>query len=157
MEKIINDIKQNIEDIIFWSYPITSKLQECDYSLVMRWAVECVEIFTSEYELRNFYKVDEYLTQVLEELNQNNLTSDKCREIYQEVWYSPWREDAQTAVTHLWWSMANFKDGEEIEAAKAAGVAVEVVLPDAKNHLLLDRYLKIAQRILTEYQSQNIN
>jgi len=125
--------------------------------LVVRWAVECVEIFTSEYEPHNLAKIDEFLQQIVEELNQNNLTSDKCREICKEVWYSPWREDAQTAVTHLWWSMANFKDGEEIEAAKSAGVAVEVVLPDEKNHLLLDRYLKIAQRILTEHQSQNIN
>ena len=157
MEEIINDIKQNIEEKIFWSYPITKKLQECDYSLVVRWAVECVEIFASEYELRNFYKIDEYLTRILEELNQNNLNRDECREIYKEVWYSPWREDAQTAVTHLWWSIANFKDGEEIEAAKSAGIAVEVVLPDVKNHLLLDRYLNIAQRILTEHQSQNIN
>ncbi|AFY57253.1 hypothetical protein Riv7116_4842 [Rivularia sp. PCC 7116] len=155
MEEIIDDVKQNTGDKIFWTYPIVNKLQEYDYSLVVRWAVECVQLFTPEYEPYNLAKIDKFLQQIVEELNKSNLTSDECRKIYQEVWYSPWREDAQTAVTHLWWSIANFKDGEESEAARGAGIAVEVILPDTKNHLLLDRYLEIALRIYKKYQPQN--
>ena len=43
----IDDIKQNIELFTYrWAYPIALELQRYDYRLAVRWAVECVEIFT---------------------------------------------------------------------------------------------------------------
>ena len=152
MEEIINDIKQNIADKLMWAYPIANKLQECHYSLAIRWAVECIEIFTPEYEPHNLPKIDKYLQQIVEELNQNTLNSLDCYEIYMKIWYSPEREDAQTAVTLLWWSIANFKDGNESSGARDAGAAVEVILPDITNSPLLDKYLEVAQRIYQEHQ-----
>ncbi|MGB3755340.1 MAG: hypothetical protein WBA07_03085 [Rivularia sp. (in: cyanobacteria)] len=136
MEEIINDIKQNIADKFRWSYPIALKLQQDDYRLTVTWAVECIGIYTSEYEPNNFPKLEEYLKQAMEELNQNALTSSECGEIAKKLWYSPQREDAQTAIARIWWSIQFFKDGEELDGAIEIEMAVALVLPDIKNHLL---------------------
>ena len=154
MEEIINDIKQNIADKFRWSYPIALKLQQDDYRLAVTWAVECIGIYTYEYEPNNFPKLEEYLKQAMEELNQNALTSLECGEIAKKLWYSPQREDVQTAISRIWWSIQLFKDGEELDGAIEVEMAVGLVLPDIKNHLLLDRYLEIAVRIDREYNHQ---
>lgn len=156
MKEIVEDIKQqNIEKNFRWAYPIALKLQEYDYRLAVRWAVECVEIFTLEYESKNFPKLEKYLKQAMEELNKNALTSDKCSEIARKLWYSPEREDAQTAVAQIWWSIQCFKDGREIDGVIGVEMAVGLSLPDISNRSLLDRYLEIALRIYREYQQQN--
>ena len=74
MEEMIDDVKQNIAEKIRWAYPISLKLQEYDYRLAVRWAIECVKIFTFEYESRNFPKLGKYLQQAIEELNKSALT-----------------------------------------------------------------------------------
>ncbi|MCJ8282795.1 MAG: hypothetical protein MJK14_24045 [Rivularia sp. ALOHA_DT_140] len=152
-QALINDIKQNIADKFRWSYPIAKKLQKYDYRLAVRFAVECVEVFTLEYESRNLPKLEKYLEQAIEELNQNDLTSCECNEIAKKLWYSPEREDAQTAIARIWWSIANFKDKEEIDGIIEIEMAVSISLPDIRNHPLLDRYLEIAQKI---YQDKYI-
>ena len=89
------------------------------------------------------------------ELNKNALTSCECGEIAKKLWYSPEREDAQTAIARIWWSIQAFKDGEEIGGVIEVEMAVELSLPDTENQLLLDRYLKIAHRIYREYELKN--
>ena len=43
----IDDIKQKIAPFTFrWAYPLALELQKYDYRLAVKWAVECVEIFT---------------------------------------------------------------------------------------------------------------
>ena len=91
----------------------------------------------------------------MEELNQNALTSCECDEIAKKLWYSPEREDAQTAIARIWWSIQAFKDGEEIGGVIEVDMAVELSLPDTENQLLLDRYLKIAHRRFREYVLKN--
>jgi hypothetical protein len=56
-----------------------------------------------------------------------------------ELWYSPERDDFQTAIARLWWAISNKQDGL-IEAE----MCVELLLPDLSNSLLLDRYLEAA-------------
>ncbi|MBV6626089.1 MAG: hypothetical protein KI793_24670 [Rivularia sp. (in: Bacteria)] len=154
--KTIDDIKENIAAFEFrWAYPIALELQKYDYRLAVKWAVECVEIFTVECESNNFAKLEKYLQQATEELNQNALTSCECTQIAKRLWYSSQREDAQTAIARIWWSIQAFKDGEEIGGVTEVEMAVELSLPDGDNHLLLDRYLKIAQRIYRKYEASN--
>ena len=156
----IDDIKQHIAPFSFrWAYPIALELQKNDYRLAIRWAAECVEMFTLEYEPNNFPKLEKYLKQAIEELNQNSLTSSECGEIAEKLWYSPEREDAQTAIARVWWSIQAFKDGHEIDGVIEVEMAVELSLPDTeldiKNHLLLDKYLEIALRINRDYELKN--
>ena len=152
----IDDIKQKIAPFTFrWAYPLALELQKYDYRLALRWAVECVEIFTLEYELNNFSKLEKYLQQAMEELNKNALTSWECGEIAKKLWYSPEREDAQTAIARIWWSIQCFKDGHEIDGVSEVEMAAELSLPDTENQLLLNRYLEIALRIYLDYQLQN--
>ncbi|MEL6461795.1 MAG: hypothetical protein AAFQ91_26780 [Cyanobacteria bacterium J06621_15] len=151
----IDDIKQNIAPFSFrWAYPIALELQKNDYRLAIRWAVECVEMFTLEYEPNNFPKLEKYLKQAMEESNQNALTSLECGEIAKKLWYSPEREDAQTAIARIWWSIQAFKDGHEIDGVIEVEMAVELSLPDTENQLLLDRYLESALRIYRDYEFQ---
>lgn len=153
IEEIIDRIKQNIAEMMFWAYPIALKLQEYDYRLAVKWAIECALIFTSEYEPNNFPKLEKYLQQAMEELNHNALTSSECGEIAKKLWYTPEREDAQTAIARIWSSIQFFKDGEEIDGIIQIEMAVHISLPNINNQNLLDRYLEIAQRISTEYRS----
>ncbi|MEM6404546.1 MAG: hypothetical protein AAF757_30705 [Cyanobacteria bacterium P01_D01_bin.116] len=152
---MIDDVKQNIAEKIRWAYPISLKLQEYDYRLAVRWAIECVKIFTFEYESRNFPKLGKYLQQAIEELNKSALTSSECGEIAKKLWYSPEREDAQTAIARIWWSIQFFRDAHEIDGVIEVGMAAELSLPDLSNRSLLDRYLEIALRIYQEYELQN--
>ncbi|MBW4505499.1 MAG: hypothetical protein KME64_03150 [Scytonematopsis contorta HA4267-MV1] len=154
MKEIIDDVKQTIaQKQIRWAYPILLKLQKCDYHLAIKWAVECIQIYASEFNPDKLSQMNKYIQKAIEE--QNVLTPLQCMEIAKELWYSPEREDIQTAVARLWWSIAAFKDGEEDEGAIEATMTVELVLPDISNRSLLDRYLEAALRIYEEYELQN--
>jgi hypothetical protein len=154
MKEIIDDVKQTIaQKQIRWAYPILLKLQKYDYHLAIKWAVECIQIYASEFNPDKLSQMNKYIQKAIEE--PNVLTSLQCVEISKELWYSPEREDIQTAVARLWWSIAAFKDGEEDEGAIEATMTVELVLPDISNRSLLDRYLEAALRIYEEYESQN--
>jgi hypothetical protein len=154
MKEIIDDVKQTIaQKQIRWAYPILLKLQKYDYHLAIKWAVECIQIYASEFNPDKLSQMNKYIQKAIEE--PNVLTSLQCVEISKELWYSPEREDIQTAVARLWWSIAAFKDGEEDEGTIEATMTVELVLPDISNRSLLDRYLEAALRIYEEYESQN--
>lgn len=86
---------------------------------------------------------------------QNVLTPLQSNEIGQKIWYLPEREEVQTAIARLWWSIQAFKAGEEHGGIMEAAMEVELVLPDISNHHLLDQYLEVALRICEEYESQN--
>jgi hypothetical protein len=154
MRKIIDDVKQNItQKQILWAYPIALKLQKYYYSLAIQWAVECIRVYLSNFNPDKLSQLNKYIQQVMD--LQNALTPLQCSEIGREIWYLPEREEVQTAIARLWWSIAAFKAGEEHGGIMEAISAVELLLPDLSNRRLLDRYLEAAVRIYEEYESQN--
>jgi hypothetical protein len=144
MKEIIDDVKQTIaQKQIRWAYPILLKLQKYDYHLAIKWAVECIQIYASEFNPDKLSQMNKYIQKAIEE--PNVLTSLQCVEISKELWYSPEREDIQTAVARLWWSIAAFKDGEEDEGAIEATMTVR--------HL----HTKIALSLISNLFTPNIN
>jgi hypothetical protein len=159
MKEIIENVKQTIEQKkILWAYPIANKLQQYHYTLAIKWAIQCIQIYSSEIKSKKFSQLYKYIHQLMEE--QNVLTSSQCLEISREIWYSPEREEIQTAIARLWGSISNFKyaeeDGELHSGVMEITVAVELVLPDISDYHLLDRYLEAAVRICEEHESQNL-
>ncbi|WP_242063505.1 hypothetical protein [Nostoc sp. FACHB-892] len=133
MKQIIENVKQTIaQKKILWAYPIAKKLQNYSYILAIKWAIECIQIYSSEMKSDKFYQLDKYIQQLMEE--QNVLTPSQCLEISQEIWYLPEREEVQTAIARLWGSISAFKyaeeDGEVHGGVMESTAAVELVLPD---------------------------
>lgn len=154
MKKIIENVRRTTaHKKILWAYPIALKLQKYYYSLAIPWAVECIQIYSSEIKSNKFSQLNKYIQPAMDE--QNVLTPVQCAEISQEIWYLPEREEIQTAIARLWGSIAAFKDGDEPGGVMETTMAVELVLPDISNHRLLDQYLEAAVRICEEYESQN--
>ncbi|MBW4455073.1 MAG: hypothetical protein KME55_21490 [Nostoc indistinguendum CM1-VF10] len=154
MKKLIENVKQTIaQKEILWAYPIALKLQKYHYSLAIQWAIECIQIYSSEIKSGKLSQLNKYIQQALSE--QNFLTPLQCNEIGREIWYLPEREEIQTAIARLWWFIAAFKVGEEHVGIMEAISTVELMLPDISDHHLLDRYLEAAVIIFEEYESQN--
>ena len=153
MNQIIDDIRQKITpESILWAYPIALKLQKYHYSLAIQWAGECIQIYSSELKSDKLDQLNKYIQQAMEE--PTILTPLQCNEIGQKIWYLPEREEVQTAIARLWWSLQAFKAGEEHGGIMEAISAVELVLPDISNRCLLERYLEAAVRICEEYESK---
>ncbi|NEU78844.1 hypothetical protein [Nostoc sp. UIC 10630] len=153
MKQVIENVKQTIaQKQILWAYPIALKLQKYHYSLAIQWAIECIQIYSSNTKSDKLSQLNKYIQQALSE--QNFLTPLRCNEIGREIWYLPEREEIQTAIARLWWSIAAFKVGEEHVGIMEAISTVELVLPDISDHHLLDRYLEAAVIIFEEYESQ---
>ncbi|MEH1943016.1 MAG: hypothetical protein V7L01_22730 [Nostoc sp.] len=154
MKEVIENVKQTIaQKKILWAYPIALKLQKHHYSSAIQWAIECIQIYSSEIESDKLSQLNKYIQQALSE--PNFLTPLQCNEISREIWYLPEREEIQTAIARLWGSIAAFKVGEEHGGIMEAISAVELVLPDIFDRRLLDRYLEAAVIIFEEYESQN--
>ncbi|BAY11085.1 hypothetical protein [Calothrix sp. NIES-2098] len=154
MKEIIENVKQTIaQKRILWAHPIARELQKYHYTLAIKWAVECIHIYSSEIKSDKLSKLNKYIEQTMSE--QNVLTPSQCDEIAREIWYSPEREDIQTAIARLWWAISAFKDGQELDGIIETTMTVELLLPDLCDRSLLDRYLEAALRIYEEYQSQN--
>ena len=79
----------------------------------------------------------------------------QCNEIGREIWYIPGREEVQTAISRLFWSIEAFLAEEEHGGIMQAIMAVELLLPDLSDRDLLDRYLEAAVRIFEEYEFNN--
>ncbi|KJH69997.1 hypothetical protein [Aliterella atlantica] len=153
MRQTIENAKQAIaQKKYLWAYPIALKLQKYHYGLAIQWAVECIKIYSSEFESDKPSKLNKYIEQALD--SQNDLTPLQCSEIGREIWYLPEREDVQTAIARLWWSIAAFKSGDKHIGIMEAISPVEL-LPDISDRHLLDRYLEAAVKIYEEYESQN--
>jgi hypothetical protein len=154
MRDIVDNVKQNItQKRILWAYQIALKLQKYHYSLAIQWAVECIRVYLSEFNPDKLSKLNQYIQQAMD--SQNILTPLQCSEIGREIWYLPEREEVQTAIARLWWSMGAFKAGEEHNGIMSAVMAVELLLPDLSDRRLLDRYLEAAVKLHEEYKSQN--
>lgn len=154
MKELIENVKQTItQKKILWAYPIAKELQKYHYSLAIQWAIECIQIYSSEIKSVKLSQLNKYVQQAIEE--QHLLTSSQCLEISREIWHLPEREEIQTAIARLWGSIAAFKEGEEHGGIMEAISAVELVLPDISDRRLLDRYLEAAVRICEEYELQN--
>ncbi|NJR32637.1 MAG: hypothetical protein HC778_07220 [Chamaesiphon sp. CSU_1_12] len=77
--------------------------------------------------------------------SENIFTSAQCEKISKEIWDSSGREKIQVAISRLWWSIAAFKDGDDMRGISEASMAVELLLPDnLSDRQLLDRYLDSA-------------
>ncbi|BCL38547.1 hypothetical protein [Nostoc sp. MS1] len=154
MKQIIENVKQTIaQKTMLWFYPIVRELQKYHYSLAIKWAIECLKIYSSEMKSDKLFLLNKYIQQAMSE--QNVLTPLQCYEIGREIWYLPEREEIQTAIARLWWSIEAFKNEEEHLGIMETTAAVELVLPDISDHHLLDQYLEAALRIYEEYSSQN--
>ncbi|MBD1929474.1 hypothetical protein H6F74_25000 [Trichocoleus sp. FACHB-90] len=154
MKELIENVKQTItQKKILWAYPIANRLQNYHYSLAIKWAVECIQIYSFEIKSDKLSQLNKYVQQAMDE--QHLLTPSQCFEISQEIWYLPEREEIQTAIARLWGSIASFKEGEEHGGIMEAISAVELVLPNISDRHLLDRYLEAAVKICEEYESQN--
>ncbi|MEE3719724.1 hypothetical protein V2H45_23565 [Tumidithrix elongata RA019] len=154
MKQIIDTVKQNItQKRILWAYPIALNLKKHHYSLAIQWAIECIKIYSSEVNSDKLSQLNHYIQRVLSK--ENDLTPLQCDEIGQEIWYLPEREEVQTAIARLWWSISAFKLEKEHGGIMEAISAVELLLPDVSNRCLLDRYLEAAVKICEEYESQN--
>ncbi|MEM9926311.1 MAG: hypothetical protein AAF915_21595 [Cyanobacteria bacterium P01_D01_bin.50] len=152
MKEILEHVKQTIvQKQILWAYPIVLKLQQNHYSLAIQWVIECIQIYSSEIKSDNFSKLNKYIQQVID--LQNVLTTLQCNEISRELWYDPQREEIQTAIARLWWSIGSFKIAQERDGIIQAVMAVELLLPDISNYRLLNRYLEAAIGISEKYQS----
>lgn len=152
MRQTIENIKQNIDrKSILWAYPIALKLQKYHYSLTIRWALECLQIYSSEFKPDNLSNLSKYIQQATEE--QDILTSLQCDEISREIWYLPGRDVYQTAIARLWWSIGAFKDGDEHGGTMEAISTVELLLFERFDRHLLDRFLQAAIRIYEEYKA----
>nr|WP_322721613.1 hypothetical protein [Nostoc sp. ChiQUE02]MDZ8234715.1 hypothetical protein [Nostoc sp. ChiQUE02] len=154
MKQIIENVKQTIaQKEILWAHPIALELQKYHYSLAIQWAIECIQIYSSEIKSDKLSQLNKYIQQAVQE--QNILTPSQCDEISREIWYLPEREEIQTAIARLWGSIAAFRDGEEQGGIIETTRTVELLLPDISDRRLLDRYLEAAVRICEEYESQN--
>lgn len=154
MKQIIENVKQTIaQKEILWAHPIALELQKYHYSLAIQWAIECIQIYSSEMKSDKLSKLNKYIQQAMDE--QNVLTPLQCDEISRKIWYLPEREEIQTAIARLWGSIAAFRDGEEQGGIIETTRTVELVLPDISDRRLLDRYLEAAVRICEEEKSQN--
>lgn len=153
MRQTIEGIKQKITPkSILWAYPIALKLQEYHYSLAIQWTLECLQIYSSEFKPDNLSKLNKYIQQATEE--RDILTPLQCDEISREIWYLPGKDDFQTAISRLWWSIASFKDGEEQGGIREAVSVVELLLFETFNMHLLYQFLEAAVRIYEDYEVQ---
>lgn len=66
----------------------------------------------------------------------------------------PGKDDFQTAISRLWWSIASFKDGEEQGGIREAVSVVELLLFETFNMHLLYQFLEAAVRIYEDYEVQ---
>ena len=158
MRKTIDDVKKNIlqKEIlweILWAYPIARKLKQSHENLTIQWALECIKIYSFRFKSNNFLSLNLCVQKILK--SHEILTPLQCFEMGQEIWYLPGREEVQTAIARLWWSMEAFRAGEEHGGIMQAIMAVELLLPDLSDRDLLDRYLEAAVRIFEEYEFKN--
>jgi hypothetical protein len=85
-------------------------------------------------------------------------SSDLCKKIYAEIWYSSGMEKIQVAICHLWGFIAAFKDGHSGSAIMEASASVEVLfLGNTPDPQLLNQYLNTALIIHEKYKgSKNV-
>lgn len=148
MKEIIDYARQNIKQELRWAYPIALKLYKDSYDLPIAWAVECLQIYSSEFKPSNINRLNKYIVRALDRDYRDALTSLQCKEIANELWYSPERDDFQTAIARLWWAISDKQD-RVIEAE----MCVSLLLPALSNSLLLDRYLEAAIIIHEEHKA----
>ncbi|MBW4603134.1 MAG: hypothetical protein KME29_27140 [Calothrix sp. FI2-JRJ7] len=153
MKQLIDNIKHNITPQSFrWAYPIALELQKHHNSLPIQWAVECIQIYASEFQPNKLSQLGKYIQQAIEE--QDTLSAVQCGEIGTEIWYwGTQRDDFQTALARLWWSISAFKDGEELSGITEAESTVELLF-DTLNRGLVEQFLEAALRICEEYELQ---
>lgn len=152
MKKIVDDVKKTIKQKkILWAYPIALELQKIQYTLAIKWAVECIQIYAIKFNYQKLFLLGKYMQQAVEQ--STILTPLQCDNISREIWDLPEREEIQTAIARLWGSISAFNDGEEYGGVMEITMAVELVLPDISDMCLLDQYLDAAVKIYEEYES----
>ena len=67
MRKTIDDVKKNIlQKEILWAYPIARKLKKSHYRLTIKWASECIKIYSLKFNSNKFFELNEYIQQALQ-------------------------------------------------------------------------------------------
>ena len=154
MRATIDDVKKNIlQKEILWAYPVALKLKKYHYLLTIEWARECIKIYSLKFRSNNFLSLNLCIQKLLK--SHDTLTPLQCNKIGREIWYLPGRDEVQTSIARLWWSIEAFIAGEEHGGIMQAIMAVELLLPDLSERDLLDRYLEAAVRIFEEYELKN--
>lgn len=156
MEKALDKVKEFIDKgYPHWAYPIASELQKQDNSLAIQWIANCLRIRIKQSPSPHFTKLEDYIQQALD--SQNLLT---CLEYYEEmarkIWYSPDREEIQTAVSRLWWAIGLLKEGRDYHhrAIQETSAAINLALGDENNIELRNQFIEEATKIYDRYKSQ---
>jgi hypothetical protein len=149
MKQSIEEVKQILNQKGYiMLYPIASELLKINYKAIVEWSIECMKIYMSESKVDDRLKIDNYIQQLLSSQVdlQNIFTSALCKKIGMEIWNSSGREEIQVAISRLWSSISEFKDGRYIDSGIFyASVSVELLLPDnISDRQLLNRYLDTA-------------
>ncbi len=127
LKQVINKIKQskNQEDSFVWCCVLVRELQKKHYNLAVQWASNCIQSYLLEFKPSRFIELNNYVRQALE--SQKVLTASQYNEIALKIWNLSNRNDAQCAVSLLWWAIAEFKLGEDECGMRELGAAVEVI------------------------------
>ena len=153
LQQVINKIKQskNQEDSFVWCYALVRELQKKHYNLAVQWASNCIQSYLLEFKPSRYIELNDYVQQALD--SQKVLTGSQYHEISLKIWYMMDRDDAQTAVSRLWWAIASFKLGYHDGGRRELAMAVSLLFLD-KFDFDLDRYMTKAVKIYEEYESE---
>lgn len=142
IREIVTNIKQTgIDSNALWAYPVASELKKYSYKLVLEWAIECIQIYLSQFKPSNSIKLAKYVQQIID--LEVLLSPSQCDEMGEKVWNSPGRDDIQSAIAYLWWMISQFKLGEDCGVVETA-MAIGLLLPDTSDDDLLNKYLEAA-------------
>lgn len=146
VKKAIQDTRERISSKnTIWAYPIIIELCSNHYTLVIKWIIECIKIYSFEFNSIRISEFEQYIQKALASLNA--LSSCETKDICREIWYHSDRDEIQTSLSRLWGAIAACKDGDERGGIAELNMAVELLLPDLNNNKLLEKYVESALMI----------
>ncbi len=149
IRQIVTNIKQTgIDSNALWAYPIASELKKHSYKLVLEWAIECIQIYLSQFKPLNSIKLAKHTQQIID--LEISLSPSQCDEMGKKIWNSPERDDIQSALAYLWWIISQFKLGEAHSGVMETAMAIGLLLPNTSDDDLLDKYLEAAINTLNK-------
>ncbi|MDJ0725994.1 MAG: hypothetical protein QNJ38_12850 [Prochloraceae cyanobacterium] len=153
-QEVINKIKQNKnqENSHFGCEIIARELIKKDRNLGIQWVSKCIQSYLFEFKPSNYIELNNYVQQALD--SQKVLTGSQYKEIGLKIWYMMGRDNAQTAVSRLWWAIAEFKLGEDDHGMRDLGASVDLLLFDRDRFDFerFDRYMTEAVKIYQQYE-----
>lgn len=152
IKQIIKSIQEKeIDSSALWAYPIADELKNYSYKLVLEWTIRCIKIYISKFKPFNSTKLEKYIQEVVS--LENSLSPSSCDEMGKKVWYSPKRDNVQSAIAYVWWIISQFKLGENYSGVMETTMAIGLSLPDTSDDDLLNKYLEAAINTFSKYKS----